>query len=77
MKKHPATAVFHNSMARLVFLGIMDCRRANYTIVIAHCCRCMRASHGRGPPNDPEHHGELVQRRGERVGRAEGAGGEK
>lgn len=42
------------------------CRRADYIIVIAHCCRCMRASHGRGPPNDPEHQRELVQRRRDR-----------
>lgn len=46
--------------------------------MIAHCCRCMRASHGRGPPNDPEHQWELVQRDGgETEGRGERRGKSK
>lgn len=48
----------------------------DYIIVIAHCCQCMCASHGRGPPNDPEHQWELVQRWrvGETAARGVGAG---
>lgn len=50
------------------------CCRVDYIIVIAHCCWYMRASHGRGPPNDPEHQRELVQRRRDR-GRERERGG--
>lgn len=62
-RKTLIVAVFHiDDLIR--FSGYHGlCRKPDYIIVIAHCCRCMRASHGRGPPNDPEHQRELVQRR--------------
>lgn len=56
------TVRYIDGPARIFFRGYGLSQSVDYIIVIAHCYRCMRASHGRGPPNDPEHQWELVQR---------------